>query len=168
MAKSLALYELLQSSLKHQRARRICFFSDEKIFVVDNKINRRKDRGALPGLSRCSSEDDDETIIANHGAGSHLQSRPHHATTVLRKRRIGLPKDLLEGLQEAVKPWIEEIIRAYTGGSPYAFQQDAVPPLTAHVVINGMQDNQDMVRTPNFWPHSCPDLSHSTISFGAK
>ena len=32
------------SSLTHEAAGRIRFFNDEKIFVVDSKINRRNDR----------------------------------------------------------------------------------------------------------------------------
>ena len=34
----------LLTSLKHAAARRIRFFSDEKIFTVDAKVNRRNDR----------------------------------------------------------------------------------------------------------------------------
>lgn len=40
----LAKCHLLLSSLKHEAAGRLRFFSDEKIFTVDAKVNRRNDR----------------------------------------------------------------------------------------------------------------------------
>lgn len=62
-------------------------------------------------------------------------------------------KTYLKVLQEVVKPWIEEV----AGGRPYVFQQDSAPAHTAHVVVNWMQDNLDMVWTSKFWPPSSPD-----------
>ncbi len=43
-AKRVKQWELLHSSLKHCAARRMCFFSDEKIFIVERTVNRRNDR----------------------------------------------------------------------------------------------------------------------------
>ena len=43
-ARRLERCELLIASLKHRDASRIRFFSDEKIFCVDAKINRQNDR----------------------------------------------------------------------------------------------------------------------------
>ncbi len=42
--KRVARCELLLSLLKHQAAGRMRFFSDEKIFTVEQKVNRRNDR----------------------------------------------------------------------------------------------------------------------------
>ncbi|RLU25090.1 hypothetical protein DMN91_003182 [Ooceraea biroi] len=42
--KRFARCNLLLCSLKHEAAGRIRFFSDEKIFTVDAKVNRRNDR----------------------------------------------------------------------------------------------------------------------------
>ena len=43
-AKRVERCHLLLMSLKHAAARRIRFFSDEMIFTVDAKVNRRNDR----------------------------------------------------------------------------------------------------------------------------
>ena len=40
----LAKSQLLLSSLKHEASGRLRFFSDEKIFTIDAKVNRRNDR----------------------------------------------------------------------------------------------------------------------------
>ena len=154
-AKRLARCELLLSSLKHKAAGHICFFSDEKIFVVDSKINRRNDRWLCqdPENVPVKMTTKHPALVMVLGVVSSLgHVMPPH---FFEKGKSVNKDTYLKVLQEVVKPWIEEV----ASGRPYVFQQDSALAHTAHVVMNWLQDNLDMVWTPDFWPPNSPDLN---------
>lgn len=155
MTKRVARCELLLSSLKYEAAGRIRFFSDEKIFVVDSKINRRNDRWLCQDpkevpVKMTTKHPASLMVLGVVSSLGHVMP-PHF---FLKGESVNA-NTYLKVLQEVVKPWIEEV----AGGRPYVFQQDSAPAHTAHVVINWMRDNLDMVWTPDFWPPSSPDLN---------
>ena len=77
------------------------------------------------------------------------------SATTFRDRRIYQQGYLSEGPTGVDEALIEEV----ASGRPCTFQQDSAPAHTAHVVMSLLQDNLDIVRTPDFWPPNSLDLN---------
>ncbi|QQP38637.1 Transposable element tcb2 transposase [Caligus rogercresseyi] len=109
--------ELLITSLKHRAAGRIRFFSDEKIFCVDAKINRQNDRWI-------ASDPDEPEFMS-------WRSCPARETSCLLTslpRAQNVNKEVyLDVMQTVVKPWMTQI----AAGRPYLYQQDGAPAHTS-------------------------------------
>ncbi|QQP50935.1 Transposable element tcb2 transposase [Caligus rogercresseyi] len=117
--KRLERCELLITSLKHRAAGRIRFFSDEKIFCVDAKINRQNDRWI-------GSDPDEVPIIGRTNEG-HIMP-PHFFA-----KGQNVNKEVyLDVMQTVVKPWMTQI----AAGRPYLYQQDGSPAHTSNLVQN--------------------------------
>ncbi|XP_032687204.1 uncharacterized protein LOC116851661 [Odontomachus brunneus] len=146
---------LLLCSLKNEAAGRIRFFSDEKIFSVDAKVNRRNDRW----LAR---DPEDVPIIARtkfpvsvHVLGV-VSSEGHVMPPHFFQKKETVTKEVyLHVLTKIVKPWIETV----AAGKPYVFQQDGAPAHTSHLVQNWLSDKMDMFWSKEFWPPNSPDLN---------
>ncbi len=152
-AKRVAWCELLLSLPKHQAARRMCFFSDEKIFTVEQKVNRRNDRwlttdlGEVPIVGKRKFPTSIHILLLVSSEG-HVMP-PHYFSENVNKEVY------LDILWSKVKPWIEET----AGEKPYIFQQDSAPAHTSHIVQNWLSDNMQMFWSKEFWPPNSPDLN---------
>ncbi|CAK9808590.1 Transposable element Tcb1 transposase [Anthophora quadrimaculata] len=142
-------------SLKHEAAGRIRFFSDEKIFTVDAKVNRRNDRWLAHNL-----EDVPVVGKTKFPASVHVLSVVSSEGDVMPphffQKGERITKEVyLEVLKRVIKPWMETT----ASGRPYLFQQDGAPAHTSHLVQNWLSDNVDMFWSKDFWPPNSPDLN---------
>lgn len=146
----------LLNKLKHpEEPNMLWFFSDEKNFDQDQKVNRRNDRWL------CSNPTEVPTVmhtkfpssvmvlgvVSNEG---HVMP-PHFFPQGLRVNAAAY----IETLDTVVKPWIEGVAR----GRPYVFQQDSAPSHTAGTTQEWLAENFHDHVTPNIWPPSSPDLN---------
>ena len=153
--KRVARCKLLLCSLKNEAAERIRFFSDEKIFTVDAKINRRNDRWLahdpenVPVVGRTKFPASIQVLSVVSSEGDVMP--PHF----FNKGETITKEVYLRVLTTVVKPWIDTV----TSGRPYVFQQDGAPAHTSHLVQNWLSDNVDMFWSKEFWPPNSPDLN---------
>ncbi|XP_046868909.1 uncharacterized protein LOC124461437 [Drosophila willistoni] len=146
----------LLNEIKHpEAAEMLWFFSDEKNFDQDQKINRRNDRWL------CSNPTEVPVVmhtkfpatvmvlgvVSNKG---HVMP-PHFFSQGLRVNSAAY----IEVLETVVKPWIESVC----GDSPYIFQQYYAPSHKAMATQDWMAENFHDHITPNLWPPSSPDLN---------
>ena len=133
----------------------IWFFSDEKNFDQDQKVNRRNDRWLCSDPSevpRVMHTKFPATVmvlgvVSNEG---HVMP-PHFFPQGLRVNSTAY----IEVLKTVVKPWIDTVCN----GRPYVFQQDSAPSHKAQTTQEWMADNFHDHITPNIWPPSSPDLN---------
>ncbi|CAK9829643.1 Transposable element Tcb1 transposase [Anthophora retusa] len=146
---------LLLCSLRNNAAGRLRFFSDEKIFTVDAKINRRNDRWLahdpedIPIVSRTKFPANVHVLSVVSSEGDVMP--PHF----FNKGENVTKEVYLNVLINVVKPWMEIV----SSGKPYVFQQDGAPAHTSHLVQNWLSDNVDMFWSKEFWPPNSPDLN---------
>ncbi|CAK9808822.1 hypothetical protein ANTQUA_LOCUS5758 [Anthophora quadrimaculata] len=146
---------LLLCSLRNNTAGRLRFVSDEKIFTVDAKINRRNDRWL-------ANDPEDIPIVSRTKFPAHV-----HVLSVVSSEGDVMPPHFfnkgenvtkevyLHVLINVVKPWMEIV----SSGKPYVFQQDGAPAYTSHFVQNWLSDNVDMFWSKEFWTPNSPDLN---------
>ena len=131
------------------------FFSDEKNFDQDQKVNRKNDRWL------CSDPTEVPTVMHTKFPSSvmvlgvvssegHVMP-PHFFQEGLRVNAAGY----IRVLKTVVKPWIDRVAQ----GRPYVFQQDSAPAHKAEVTQEWLAQNLHDHVTPNMWPPSSPDLN---------
>lgn len=146
----------LLNKLKHpEEPGMLWFFSDEKNFVQDQKVNRRNDRWL------CQTSEEVPTVMHTKFPAAVMVlgvvssegdvMPPHFFRQGLRVNAAAYT-DVLETV---VKPWITAVAR----GRPYVFQQDSAPSHTAHTTQEWMANNFHDHVTPNMWPPSSPDVN---------
>ena len=153
--KRVARCNLLLCSLKNEAAGRLKFFSDEKIFTVDAKVNRRNDRWLAH-----DSEDVPVVARTKFPASVHVLGVVSSDGDIMPphffKKDENITKEVyVQVLSTVVKPWMETI----ASGRSYVFQQDGAPAHTSHLVQNWLSDNVDMFWSKEFWPPNSPDLN---------
>lgn len=154
-SKRVARCSLLLSSLKHEAAGHLRFFSDEKIFVVDAKVNRRNDRWIamdledVPVIGKTKFPASVHVLCVVSSDGDVMS--PHF----FQKGQAVNKEVYLDIMITVVKPWMDEI----AAGRPYVFQQDNAPAHASHVVQNWMDDNLPLFWSKAFWPPNSPDLN---------
>ena len=117
----------LLSFLKHKAKGKIKIFSDEKMFTVDWKPNRRNDRYICSNINEVPV-----TMKAKHPAGVMVLGAVSSDGHVMPPHFFGPGEKVtadvyLLALEHKVKPWIERV----TGGADYVLQQDSAPAHTA-------------------------------------
>lgn len=133
----------------------LIFFSDEKNFTQNQKINRRNNRwlcsdpADVPVVMRSKfpSEVMVLGVVSNEG---HIMP-PHFFPKGLRI----CAKDYLEVLKDVVKPWMDQT----AGGRHYIFQQDGAPAHTANIVQKWCKENLPEFWEKEIWPPSSPDCN---------
>lgn len=145
----------LLNDMKHETSGYLRFFSDEKIFTQQQKVNRRNDRYLTDDfeevpivmcvkfpvnvmvLGVVSSEGD---VMLPHifDKGSKLNSEAY-----------------IEVLKNVVKPWMDEV----AGGRPYVFQQDSAPCHASKKTQAWLFENVYHHWSPDLWPPNSPDLN---------
>jgi AraC-like DNA-binding protein len=146
---------LLLSSLKNEAAGRLRFFSDEKYFTTDPKINRRNDRWL-------AHDPQDVPVIGTtkFPASLHVLSVVSSEGDVMpphffQKGETVTKEVYLRVLQAVVKPWMDKV----SHGRPYVFQQDNAPAHTSHLVQDWLSEHVSMFWDKNSWPSNSPDLN---------
>ena len=146
---------LLLNSLKHEAAGRLRFFSDEKIFTIEAKINRQNDRwlardpADVPIMGRSKFPASVHVLSVVSSEGDVMQ--PHF----FQKGETVTKEVYLRVLQTVVKPWVDNVSK----GRPYVFQQDGAPAHTSNLVQEWLLKNLDMFWSKNIWPPNSPDLN---------
>lgn len=153
--KRIARCKLLLSSLKHEASGRIKFFSDEKIFTIDAKVNRKNDRWLAHDPS-------DVPVVGR----TKFPASVHVLSVVSSEGDIMPPYFFLKGqkitkevylsvLMSTLHPWITTV----AAGRQYIFQQDGAPAHTSNLVQNWISANFDMFWSKEMWPPNSPDLN---------
>lgn len=153
--KRLERCHILLSSLKHSAAGRLRFFSDEKIFTVDAKINRRNDRwlahdpSDVPFVGKTKFPSKIHVLSVVSSEGDIMA--PHFFQT-----GETITKEVyLHVLQTVVEPWMNSV----SCGRPYVFQQDGAPAHTSHLVQGWLSEHVSMFWDKDMWPPNSPDLN---------
>jgi hypothetical protein len=157
--KRVARCQHLLTSLKHDAASRIRFFSNEKIFVLDAKVNKRNDRWL-------AKDPEDVPIVGQtkHPASVQvlgvISSEGYIMPAHFFKKGEMITKEVYVAvLKGVVKPWMTQV----AAGRPYIFQQDGAPAHTSHLVQNWLDDNFDAFWAKDFWLPNSPDFKPSRL-----
>jgi inhibitor of nuclear factor kappa-B kinase subunit alpha len=147
---------MLLNKLKHPESPgELWFFSDEKNFDQDQKVNRRNDRWL------CNDPSEVPTVMHTKFPASLMvlgvvSSEGHVMPPHFFEQGLRLNADgYVNVLQTVVKPWIDEV----SDGRPYVVQQDSAPCHKAKKTQDWMADHFHDHVTPNMWPPSSPDLN---------
>jgi inhibitor of nuclear factor kappa-B kinase subunit alpha len=145
----------LLNNMKHETAGLLRFFSDEKNFDQDQKINRRNDRWI------CRDPEDVPIVMHTKFPASIMVlgvvssdgdvMPPHFFETGL---RLNADK-YIDVLATVVKPWMD----AKANGRDYVFQQDSAPAHKAKKTQAWLTMNVPYHWSPDLWPPSSPDCN---------
>jgi inhibitor of nuclear factor kappa-B kinase subunit alpha len=153
--KRVARCAILLSSLKHEAAGHLKFFSDEKMFCVDAKVNRRNDRWIamdpedVPIIGRTKFPASVHVLCVVSSDGDIMA--PHF----FQKGQTVNKEVYLNVMITVVRPWMAQI----AGGRPYVYQQDSAPAHASNLVQNWMEENLPLFWSKAFWPPNSPDLN---------
>lgn len=139
-------------------------FSDEKIFTVQQIVNKQNDRVYLK----------DRSSIGNEHLFAFRKQKPASLmvwAAITRNGRsplVFVPEGckinaqvyrelILEG---ALEPWT----RKHFGSEPYVFQQDSAPAHKAKETVRWLQNHVPDFISPTMWPPYSPDLNPMDFS----
>ena len=147
--------QALVNDLKKRSAGMLRFFSDEKNFIQDRKVNRQNDRWL------CEDPSDVPTVMHSKFPSSVMVlgvvssegdvMPPHFFVQGLRINA----DSYIETLATTVKPWMDRI----ANGRDYFFQQDSAPAHKARKTQAWCYANLPHHWSPDLWPPSSPDCS---------
>jgi len=134
-------------------------FSDEKIFTIDQSVNKQNDRVYLEG--RCEENSDHLQVTRCQAPAAVMVwggvSASGRSPLVILPQgvKVNGPVYREQVLEGALRPWAE----CHFDGQPFTFQQDSAPSHKA-------RETQEWLRThvPHFisaaeWPPCSPDLN---------
>uniref|UniRef100_A0A4Y0BF18 Tc1-like transposase DDE domain-containing protein n=1 Tax=Anopheles funestus TaxID=62324 RepID=A0A4Y0BF18_ANOFN len=131
------------------------FFSSEKNFCQDQKVNTQNNRWlayCAADVPRVPQTKFPQTVMVFSCVSSEGDVMPpHFFEQGLRQNADGY----ISMLDTFVKPWITRV----ANGRPYVFQQDSAPCHTASKTIKWLAANFNDFTGPNVWPPSSPDLN---------
>lgn len=145
----------LLNELKHDSAGLLRFFSDEKHFDQDQKVNSRNDRWI------CKSIEEVPVVMKTKFPASVMVlgvissegdvMAPHFFEKGLRLNA----ETYIKVLKDVVKPWMDQV----AAGRPYVFQQDSAPAHKARITQAWLIQNLPHHWSPDLWPPSSPDCN---------
>jgi len=149
--------------MKHTSGGFLRFFSDEKNFILDRKVNRHNNRWI------CEDPSDVPTVMHTKFPSSVMVlgvvssegdvMPPHFFEQGLR-----VNADVyIHSLQTVVKPWMDLV----AAGRSYVFQQDSAPAHKARRTQEWLKNNVPHHWSPDVWPPSSPTAILWTIMYGA-
>uniref|UniRef100_A0A8W7Q077 Tc1-like transposase DDE domain-containing protein n=1 Tax=Anopheles coluzzii TaxID=1518534 RepID=A0A8W7Q077_ANOCL len=130
------------------------FFSDEKNFCLDQKVNIQNNRWldyCPADVPRVPQTKFPQTVMVFSCMSSEGEVMPPHFFEQLRLNAAGY----ISMLDTVMKHWITRA----ANGRPYVFQQDSAPCHTAFKTIKWLAANFNDFTAPNVWPSSSPDLN---------
>lgn len=144
----------LLSKVKHpEEPGLLWFFSHEKNFDQDQKVNRKNDRysnsSEVPHVMHTKFPAT-VMVLGVVSSEEHVMS-PHSFPQGLRVNAVGY----IEVLETVVKPWIDRVCNV----RPYIFQQDSASSHKAATTQEWMTRNLHNHITPDIWPPSSPNLN---------
>lgn len=146
----------LLNKLKHPlKPNMLWFFSDEKNFCQDQKINSQNNRWLAVSpkdVPRVMQTKFPVTIMVFGVVSSEGDVMPPHFFP----EGLRLDTDgYIRVLTEVVKPWIDRV----AAGRPYVWQQDSAPCHTSRKTQAWLSENFDDHTGPEVWPPSSPDCN---------
>ena len=133
----------------------LIFYSDEKNFSQDQKVNRNNNRWL------CSDPSDVPIIMATKFPATVMvlgvvSNKGDVMPPYVFEAGLRVNADVyLDVLRNTVKPWMDQV----AGGRPYIWQQDGAPAHTAKKVQEWCEDNFPYFWDKDVWPPSSPDLN---------
>jgi hypothetical protein len=147
---------VLLNRLKHPPVPDILiFFSDEKNFSQDQKVNSRNHRWLCEDPSKVPivmKTKFPATVMVPGVVSNKGDVMPPHIF------EAGLRVDTkiyLDVLTNVVKPWMDEV----AAGRPYIWQQDGAPAHTSKKTQEWCRDNLPFFWEKEIWPPSSPDCN---------
>lgn len=147
--------QALLNDLRRNSAGLLRFFSDEKNFIQDRKVNRQNDRWL------CEDPADVPTVMhSKHPASVMVLGvvssdgdvmPPHFFEKGLRLNADAY----IDVLDSVVKPWMDQV----ANGRDYVFQQDSAPAHKARKTQAWCYENFPHHWSPDLWPPSSPDCN---------
>ena len=147
--------QALVSDLKNHSAGMLRFFSDEKNFIQDRKVNRQNDRWL------CEDPSDVPTVMHSKFPASVMvlgvvSSEGHVMPPYFFPKGLRISADdYINVLSTVVKPWMDEV----ASGREYVFQQDSAPAHKARKTQAWCYENLPYHWSPDLWPPSSPDCN---------
>lgn len=147
--------QALLNDIKHESAHHLRFFTDEKNFIQDRKVNRQNDRWI------CEDASDVPTVMHTKFPASVM------VLGVVSSDGDVMPPYFFEQglkinaavyihvLETVVKPWMDRV----ADGREYVFQQDSAPAHKARVTQAWLHTNVPYHWSPDLWPPSSPDCN---------
>ena len=148
--------QLLLNKIKHPPAPdMLIFYSDEKNFSQDQKVNKKNNRWL------CSEPTDVPIVMTTKFPATVMVlgvvsdkgdvMPPHLFEASLRVNA----EVYLDVMINIVKPWMDQV----ADGRPYIWQQDGAPAHTAKKVQDWCEANLPHFWSKDVWPPSSPDLN---------
>jgi hypothetical protein len=146
----------LLNALKHPKEKNtLIFFSDEKNFSQDQKVNRKNNRWL------CSSIEDVPIIMSTKFPATVMVlgvvssdgdvMPPYFFEKGLKINQA----EYIKVLRTVVKPWMDQV----AGDRPYIFQQDGAPAHTGNQTQTWCRENLRGFWPKEIWPPSSPDCN---------
>lgn len=142
--------------LKHPQAQnQLIFFSDEKNFCQDQKVNKRNDRWL------CADVEEVPVVMSTKFPATVMvlgviSSEGDVMPPFFFEEGLRVNADAyIHVMDTVVKPWMEGI----AGDRHYVFQQDGAPAHTANKTQAWLADNLKEFWPKNIWPPSSPDCN---------
>lgn len=134
-------------------------FSDEKIFTIEQSVNKQNDRVWLPNKQGKNSA----LLQATRTQAAASVMVWGGVTATGRTPLVFLPRGVKvngmvyreEVLEGCLKPWATKHFK----GAPYTFQQDSAPSHTARATQDWLRRNAPGFITSAEWPPHSPDLN---------
>jgi hypothetical protein len=152
----LAKAKLLLNRLKKPATNgQLIFFSDEKNFSQDQKINRKNNRWLCADVSEVPivmSTKFPATVMVLGVVSNEGDVMPPH---FFEKGLKINAQEYLKVMQDVVKPWMDTV----ANGRHYVFQQDGAPAHNAKVTQEWCEANLPEFWSKEVWPPSSPDCN---------
>ena len=145
----------LLNNMKHETNGYLRFFSDEKNFTQEEKVNRRNDRYLTDDIA--------EVPIVMHVKFplnvmvlAVVSSEGDVMPPFIFEKGVKLNSDVyIDVLSTVVKPLMDEVAK----GRPYVFQQDSAPCHASKKTQAWLLENVHSHWSPDLWPPNSPDLN---------
>ncbi len=152
LAKAKKLLWKLKKPTEHKQ---LIFFSDEKNFSQDQKVNRRNNRWICADRSNVPivmATKFPATVMVLGVVSNQGDVMPPHFFPKGRKINT---QEYLTVLKEVVKPWMDEV----AAGRPYIFQQDGAPAHNSRETQDWCKKNIPEFWNKELWPPCSPDCN---------
>jgi hypothetical protein len=133
----------------------LIFFSDEKNFSQDQKVNRKNNRWLCADISEVPivmATKFPATVMVLGVVSNEGDVMPPH---FFQKGLKINAQEYLKVMEEVVKPWMDGV----ANGRHYVFQQDGAPAHNAKVTQDWCQANLPEFWSKEVWPPSSPDCN---------